>query len=282
MHGKKIVFGCVTDQKPRFLEQAVRLVASLRWFGGEVAESLFVVAAVDGMPAPYETKLKRLGADIRAVKRFDERHGPSNKLRFLEFFDLESFDTVALLDCDTIMVQDPLAFLPESGFAAKPADLPTVTTQQFNRIFAHFNIVPPPQDCAADVEGTPMYPYFNAGVCVFSQDIFSRLRTSWIHWNRQLLEISGKLNFPAFHTDQASLTLALADTGIPVTQLSSAMNLPAHFALERYPARFADIDPVIIHYHGLAKKGVVGPLSLPLAQARAELFNARMREEGLL
>src|SRR5258708_24077736 len=41
----EIVIGCVTEDTPKFLGQTLRLVQSIRWFGGELARARLVVGA---------------------------------------------------------------------------------------------------------------------------------------------------------------------------------------------------------------------------------------------
>lgn len=280
---KTVIFGCVTDQNQKFLDQALRLVASLRWFGGSLANAPFHVCAVEGMPDTYKQRLERLGASIHPVARFDARHGPSNKLRFLEMEDLQEYDIVALLDCDTLIVQDPAPYLPHTGFSAKPADLATVTSAQFDRIYAKHNFAPPVKNCVSDITGEQMYPYFNSGVCLFTRSILASLREAWIRWDRKMIDEATLLGFPPFYADQASLALALLETGIEVTQLPPEMNFPAHFEVQRYPSKLRQIDPVIIHYHHLAYLGAgIAPLAMPRVWERAQGFNERMKQIGLL
>jgi len=280
----KVIFGCVTDQKQKFLDQAVRLVASLRWFGGSVADAPFIVCAVGGMPDAYYQCLSKLGADIRVVERFEGDHaGPSNKLRFLEVVPWADYQSIILIDCDTIIVQDPSAYLPTQGFSAKLADLPTVNISQFRELFSKFGMPMPTSNVQPGVPGAPAFPYFNSGVCIIANDVFTTLRDSWIKWNRRLILISSQQGFDLHVMDQASLTMALVENNIFTTLLPLEMNLPVHFAAARYPLHFYTLDPVIIHYHSLAiDGGGIAKLPLKGARRRVQMFNERLAAEKLL
>ena len=278
-----VVFGCVTDQQQKFFDQAVRLVASLRWFGGELANAPFIICAVDGMPDEYRQQLIKLGAVVRDVERFDARHGPSNKMRFLELPEVNQYQHVCLLDCDTLVVQDLSRFLPDEGLAIKPADLVSVTVEQFQQIFSYFGLVAPEPSYFTDVSNEPILSYFNSGVCLFSQGTLPIIRGAWARWNKKLLDAGEALPHKKFFTDQASLTMAIVETGIVIKPLPSIMNFPVHLPEKLYSAEYFFKDPVIIHYHGMAHEGG-GIMDLPLVGAahRAELFNQRFTQENLL
>ena len=79
----KVLFGCVAVTNPKYLTQTFNLLLSLRWFGGELAETDFMVCTVGRLDKDYREELEKAQALIKDVDRFDPRHPPSNKLRFL-------------------------------------------------------------------------------------------------------------------------------------------------------------------------------------------------------
>ncbi|RKZ65359.1 MAG: hypothetical protein DRQ44_08200, partial [Gammaproteobacteria bacterium] len=118
-----LVIGCVTEPVAKYLQQAARLLLSLRWFGGKIADSPFILCTTGKLPAETELFFKKHGAQIVLIERFSQEHGPSNKLRFFELDLLDEWDQILLLDCDTVIVQDPSEFLHTSGISMKVADL---------------------------------------------------------------------------------------------------------------------------------------------------------------
>ena len=276
----KCVFGCVADARGTFVEQAARLLLSLRWFGGKMADSPFVLAIVGGLSPEQSKFFERHGAQVAHVEVFDERHGPSNKLRFFELDLLDSYDHAVLLDCDTIVVKGPSDWVRCEGFAAKPADLPSVTADALSKYLAYGDIAVPDMEYHHDVADVPGLPYFNSGAIVLSTGWREKFIDAWKHYDRELIECAGEFDIPPIHVDQASLTAALLAEGIPISVLPSAMNFPAHLDPATYTQALYEIDPIVIHYHWLVdRSGYIEPLPFPRAGLRARMFNARLRAE---
>ncbi len=105
---------------------------------------------------------------------------------------------------------------------------------------------------------------------------------TWSHYNKSIIKKWDTLSLNEFHTDQASLTLAITDLSIPITQLPSTMNLAGHLPAHQYPDEFFEIDPIIIHYHGLFdENGYITKTSLNQANHRIDSFNSRLRAEKM-
>lgn len=278
---KKIVVGCVADNTVKFLEQAARLLASWRWFGGSLSSADFHVCTVDEVPESFRVKYERYGAKVHLVPRFSERHPPSNKLRFLELAEIQDADWVLLLDCDTVVVQDPSAILSAGAdFVAKPADFPTVTQDAFLSLFRAFNLPMPSPEYRCTVNGEPTVPYFNAGVLAFSRHAMATLVPQWIDMNHRLIDQLELLGDCSNFCEQASLTLALANCGTTMHALGNEMNFPAHCVELPLDSDFVRTDPVIIHYHWMADKdGYLTRSPYPKVDARIQQFNERLREE---
>ena len=273
----RVIFGCTADNNPKYLTQAVRLVQSLRWFGGRLADAPVLVCAVDQIEPDYRRRLEQLGAWVRIVPRVSTRHGHSNKLRLLEMPDLRPFDTIVLLDCDTLLVQDPQPWLDGCHFQAKMADLPTVPHEVFEGLFDHFGLPPPVADRRCNPGGQPTVWYCNAGVLVFPRAMLDTLAVAWRQWNRRLLDRLDLLQGRQFFCDQASLSLAFAQRPVPFAELPLAMNFPLHLTAADGPSLTAPCDPVIIHYHGsIDSRGCLGAALNPTAQARIDRYNERV------
>src|SRR5262245_60733823 len=129
LSSRKILFGCVADNNHKYLSQALRLVQSVRWFGGALKDVDIIVCAVEGIDRSYGRVLESLGAEVRIVSRFDPANPLFNKIEAFRVPDVERYDTLLYLDCDTILVQDPSAILQSSNLQIKVADVPTVPTE---------------------------------------------------------------------------------------------------------------------------------------------------------
>src|SRR5262245_30974234 len=122
------------------MEQALRLVRSIRWFGGELAGARLLVCVVEGSTPAARQELESLGAEVRAVRRFHPGNGSANRLRFFEEAVESGCETFLVLDCDTLVVRDPLPLLQRGRLQAKIESLPTVTHDVFVRLFRHFRL----------------------------------------------------------------------------------------------------------------------------------------------
>lgn len=278
---KNFIVGCVADCTAKYMEQALRLLQSWRWFGGAVANAEFHVCVVDKIDLAYKRKLEGYGAIIHVVPRFSVLHPPSNKLRFLELRQAHEADRVLLLDCDTIIVQDPSALLDgDYDFMAKIADMPSITQDVFVELFAGFGVALPPQHWRCTVRGEPIIPYFNAGVLSLSRNAMAQLVPQWIQFNHALIDRLNILGDYSDYCEQASLSLAIATCEVRFIVLSNEMNFPGHYSDLPRDSAFARTDPVIIHYHSMTDEaGYLMPSRYSLVNNRIQQFNARLRAE---
>jgi hypothetical protein len=278
-----VVVGLLTENTPRMLVQAIRLLRSIRWFGGELAGARVVVCGVGALESGARRSLEALGAEIRTVSRFHPANPTGNRHQLIaELLDAPQ-RVMLLLDCDTIVVRDPLPFLTGDAFEAKIAPTPTVSDEVFERLFAHFGLTKPPRTHVTSFDGAPTIPYFNAGVFAIPIELARTLAPAWRHYN-EILADNPQLAAPCHrHMHQASLSLALVATGIPHRELPWSMNFQTNAQHVTPPPGFAETDPVIIHYHQHATDdGFLLPVPYPAAQARIELFHERMRAEGFV
>lgn len=245
----RVLMGCVADNHVKYLSQALRLLQSVRWFGGGMAGVDFLVCVVETAEAYYLREFERLGALVRFVAPFSSLHPHSNKLRLLEVPGIDAYDTVILLDCDTVVLQDPWPFLDGAAFQAKMADWPSIPRGVLDRLFRHFDLGSPREDYRCNPSGRPTIWYCNAGVLVFPREALSRLAPAWRYFNMALIDRLDLLESYSFYCDQASLSLAFASESVPFRELPLSMNFPTHFErLCALPAMQA-CDPVILHYH---------------------------------
>lgn len=274
-----LVVGCVTDDDPTLQQQALRLVQSIRWFGGELAKARLLVCAVDGIADPARRELESYGAEVRVVPRFHPRNGSSNRLRFFEEVEGHAGD-ILLLDCDIVIVRDPLPLLARGRMQARVAPLPSVTHEVFERLFRHYGIPLPPRHHHTGWTRTPTIPYFNAGVLFGPAELARQLVPVWGRFNRELAD-RPELAYPCEkHIHQASLSLALASCPVPFDEAPFELNYQLNATHLEPPEGFLALDPAILHYHlGADPEGYLMPPPYPLARLRSEMFNERLREE---
>jgi hypothetical protein len=259
----RVAIGCVSENTPQYLAQALRLVKSIRWFGGRLAAAECFVCVVDGVDA----------------RRFDARYGNANKLQFFDVPDVLSCDTLLLLDCDTVVVQDPTPYLSGEVFQAKMADRATVSTDVFRRLFDRFGLSLPRKQYRCNPTGTPTIWYCNSGVLVLPRRFAERLVPVWRRFTEVLLRERDRLERP-YYCDQASLALAFAVESVPFRELPLSMNFPLHMT-RRHKLGMDDADPVILHYHKhISADGFLLHSPSPGVERRVTQFNDRARDES--
>ncbi len=275
---KKILLGCVAENNDKYLSQALRLVHSVRWFGGALKDADIIVAVVEGLETSYRQALESLGAGIRVVPRFDPANPLFNKIQLFKLPDLERYDTLFYLDCDTIVVQDPSPFLVSSALQAKIADVPTVPTEELERLCGHFGVNPPGRHYRTTLDQVPTVWYCNAGVVSCPVRFISRIIPAWCDYELEFSANPDLLGPHQHHRSQAALALAFIANPVPFEEMPVGMNFPLHLTHMKTPVEMAETDPLILHYHHLVDAGgYLLPSPYPLAQKRIEDFNQRLR-----
>jgi 2-polyprenyl-3-methyl-5-hydroxy-6-metoxy-1,4-benzoquinol methylase len=278
----RLLIGCVAENNPRYFAQALRLVQSLRWFGGSMAGTNIMVCLVDDADPAYAEELRRWGAFVRIIPRFSYLHPHSNKLRLLELAEVSSYDTIMLMDCDTIIVQDALPHVDGHALQGNVADGASVHSEVFEDLFQFYQIPPLKKESWRTFSQESAVWYCNTGVLIFPQPIVEALYPAWRNYNANLARRIELLKGTALSCEQASLTLAYAEVNrrnpIPFKELSPAMNFPLHLTQPSVPVELADCDPVVIHYHHLAdSSGFIGGTIHPHAGKRIAEFNERLK-----
>ena len=278
----RVALGCVVDKQPRFAAEVVRLVRSLRWFGGRLAGADCLVCFVESVDRACAAALERLGALIRVVPRVGGRAWPSNRFGFLELPELDAYDTIIMQDCDTVVVQDPWPWLDVEALQVKMADAATVPHDVFQRLFEHFHLPLPRQDHRCTPSGTPSIWYCNAGVVVLPRPLLRDFCARWRRFNNLVIEHLDLLGPQAYHCMQASMALAYAAQPVSFRELPLCMNFPLHLTQYAHSADMVECDPVILHYHSrVDAAGYLQPSPFPIAHERIEQFNQRLRSEGV-
>lgn len=280
---EKILLGCVAENNHKFLSQSLRLVQSVRWFGGALKDTDIVVCVVEGIEPAYRRALESLGAAIRIVPRFDPANPLFNKIQLFRLPDLETFDTLLYMDCDTIVVQDPSRFLASSVLRIKVADVPTVPTEVLERVCGYFGLTLPERQYRTTLDQAPTIWYCNAGVISCPVRLIPQLIPAWCDYELAFGANPDLLGPHQHHRSQAALALAFIANPVPFEELPVGMNFPLHLTHIKPPPEIVETDPVILHYHDLVDSdGYLLPSPYPLAQKRIEDFNNRLRREGVL
>ncbi|KON88342.1 hypothetical protein AF332_17055 [Sporosarcina globispora] len=271
----RLLIGCVTENIKKYRDQTLRLVHSIRWFGGSISRADIFVCIVDDTEPKFVKELNKLGAFVRVVKRFSKDHPQSNKLRLFEIPEINFYDSVLLLDCDTLVVQDPSPYIDGKYFQAEIAAGPTVPHYVFKSLFSHFGLNLLPLDYKTIVTNTKTMMYCNAGVLLFPKKTLQTFYPIWKKYTLSLIDNKHLLGKYFNFCEQASLTLAYADYPIPFRKFPMEMNF---HLFESKLSRIKDCDPVIIHYHNQIDEDglIIDKTSSLSAKNRIKQFNERL------
>lgn len=276
----RMLISCVAENNKKYQTQALRLVQSIRWFGGKTAGANIFVCMVDAADPEFVEELNKWNVFVRIVNRFSVTHPPSNKLRLFELPEVAAYDTIMLLDCDTVMVQDPYPFIDGQHFQAEMAAGATVPIHLFRTLFAHYQLPLPRQRYVTSVSRQQTIWYCNAGVLIFPNAIVKTFYPIWKNYTIDLSQKKYLLGRHYFFCEQASLSIAFAAHPVPFKRLPVQMNY--HLTSNAW-YRMKNCDPVIIHYHHMSNSSgfLRNVTQNPFVIRRVNLFNHRLRKHSI-
>lgn len=280
LEARDLLVGCVAENDPRSLGQALRLVQSIRWFGGGLADARVMVCVTGEPGRSLRQAFEGHGAEVRIVSPFHQRNPAADKLQFFPEAWETGREMLLLLDCDTVVVQDPLPWMRRGSFQAKIAPLPTVTPEVFERLFRHYGLPLPPREHVNSFARTATIRYCNSGVILVPSALARQIIPVWRDYNARLADEIEILHPCERQCNQASLSLALAACPVPFAEAPVELNFQLNLSHFPAPEGYAVVDPAILHYHDRADpEGYLLHTPYPFAQVRAEAFNRRLRQE---
>jgi hypothetical protein len=259
-----ITFVCCIE--PGLLEpQSLRLIDSLRRFGGKFADApFFAVQPRFGPPLARSTRreLERLGARhvyLPARRRYAWYHFTNKAAAVVAAEELATTEQVAFLDSDVLVLREPTEFelAPGEDFAACSPDTGVVGTtgpdspyeSQWRRIAEvlgiNFDNVPWVE---ALLVGKRIRLYFNGGVFTYRRA--TKLGRSYMDACIRLLD--AHLGFPKngeHWLEQISLGLSMHARGLRWRSLP----LPYNYTMASYLPHYWNPDVLrqtrVLHYH---------------------------------
>jgi len=156
-------------------------------------------------------------------------------------------ETVLFLDSDIALLKDiDIAKIVGDTLtlALKPAGHAHV--RNWELMYKAANLPMPVKKVLASVGQAEMPPYFNSGVMVFRKDFLGKFMETWVHYFLWLSDMDGKLSteFPLFHRDQISLSLAICACDADYSILDELYNFPI-----RGKKIHKKSPPCLVHYH---------------------------------
>jgi len=256
---RSVIFGCVVDSSPRGLFQALRLVQSLRWFGGSLADSSFGVHVEGDCSPAFQGELARYGAAVWPGAPTDAEN-PCRASLFLARPDVAEHDVAVVLAPNTLVCADPAALIDSQAVRARADDATVFPDEAFQRAFASVGLKVPPKTCTTAVDEAPIIPFFDTAVVSVPTKVLPDLLDKWVAYSRQiaadpkgLFKAADVTLLSPWHKtlrktatfEKFGLAMALADTGVPVKPAPVEQNCPAS-----YPSKpkLASVRPVICRY----------------------------------
>ena len=256
---RSVIFGCVVDHSPRGLFQALRLVQSLRWFGGSAADATFGVYVEGDCDTAFRGELEHYGAVVWSGAPADADN-PCRASLFLGRPEVAEHEVAVVLAPNALLCADPVALIDPQAVRARADDATVFSDEVFERAFASAGLEVPPKTCTTVVDEAPIIPFFDTAVVSVPTEMLPALLEKWVaHSQHVAADPKGlfkaadvTLLSPWLKTlrkpvtfEKFGLAMALADTGVPVKPLPVELNCPAS-----YPSKLklASIRPVICRY----------------------------------
>ncbi|TNJ45777.1 methyltransferase domain-containing protein [Tamlana fucoidanivorans] len=240
----KLFFSCVLDYSSVMAVQVYIWLSNL--LANNVNPNLIYVHLVSEVPGDFLDLLNGYGINLIKKTPFDFRNKYCSKLVQLDTFSqLEDFEYVFLMDCDTAIV-DLEGLDLEAEVYAKIVDFPNPPLTILKTIFeAHqLQVFETLTTFSNNNEQVTDWNNCNGGVYIISKDFLKELKPLWEKyalWSIDNAELFGKEYDK--HADQVGFALAMGKLNKKVTHLSVEWNYPIHVS------NSIKVSPRIVHFH---------------------------------
>jgi hypothetical protein len=244
----RVLIATVVENRRPFDREAEILFSTLRCYGGSLSRARGVAYFVNAAQVDTVERLHRLGVEVRICPPVNEAVPHANKIAALQ--DETNIDYVVVLDSDTCILRDFSIHLTGHGVGIKPVDCERLTAEEWQQLFAVFDLHVPRARYLTTVDKVETIAYFNSGVLIVPQRHIAPLRDAWRTLVQRILDYHPVLPQMARYSwsDQFALTIALAAERIPHRALPHEMNFPTHLPV--HPDwRPETLNPFIIHHH---------------------------------
>jgi hypothetical protein len=266
----KVVFACAAGPNPDRLAEAARLLMSLRWFGGTVANAKFVLGCTGTVPGEADRLFRQYGAEVMSIS---VASGSSSRIALLELSAIAGCEILVLLEPNTIIAADPADWLDIAGVAVRFEELEAAAAAAVAGEFS------PGAEVAHGIAGGAVGAV-DTGVILVHGSQRDRLAAEWGS-ARSKLSKETHLSFSPDRIDQISLAMTLEHSAIPWRCLPQEMNLTVPADGDATGVGWSRRHAVIIKYDPLANPSGYLRASPPGTGARiVDAFNSRLRASG--
>jgi 2-polyprenyl-3-methyl-5-hydroxy-6-metoxy-1,4-benzoquinol methylase len=241
-----IKYSCVIDSASIFKTQALIFIKSLL-FNGIKPKDIYI-HTTEITKDDFFNWLEELGVNVLKVTTYDKRNKYCNKLVQLKTFqEIEDYDYVFLMDCDTSIVSLEGLEL-EHDFYSKIVDFPNPPIDILKGIYAKAELTFKEAETSFPLANNNKTEFnnCNGGLYIFSKKGLNTIAPHWIKWSNWCIDNADLFTeHYSKHADQVGFALAMSETDSKLNHLDMTWNYPIHVNKELLP----NIKPNIIHFH---------------------------------
>ena len=271
----KIVYSCVMDQSPIFVQQTQILVWTLINLAG-VKPQQIILHVVKRRDKWNLQDFLYLGIRIREVIPFHTEYPHCNKLQQLCSPELQDAEMVILLDTDMAVRKD-IAWVARSNIIrAKVVDHDNPPLDMLTKIFKQAQLSSRFKLVKTDPGNEPTISQnCNGGLYLIPNHHLKRLSNEWpkmVNWLIENVELLGDFKI---HVDQVAFTMACHSLGYEIEHLPIELNYPLHLG------NAPDCKPIVLHYHqlldshGLIKRSPLKNVDLIINETNSRIQKIR-------
>jgi 2-polyprenyl-3-methyl-5-hydroxy-6-metoxy-1,4-benzoquinol methylase len=239
-------YSCVLDYNPLMAAQAFIWLNSLK--SKQIDGNDIYIHLIGNVPEAFEKMLKVEKVNIIQSQPYNSQNKYCNKLLQLDTFtNLDRYDYVFLMDCDTAIVSMEGLNLKNEVYA-KVVDFPNPPIAILEKIFEANNLAIDTYETTFKTKDEQFTDWnnCNGGLYIISSDFIKKLNPLWKHYANWCIE-NNKLFTETYskHADQVGFSLAMNSLGKKVTHLGVEWNYPTHVSKNLLP----EVEPKIIHFH---------------------------------
>ncbi len=248
----KIAVSCVMDDRPEFHMQTWNWLLSLHSCGA-IGRVKPVIHFLGTPPQEFLGILQSAGAELCKIKGFYSGTRAAafcNKLQQLESPTLQQAEYVILSDTDIVFAETPENLVMGEHVRAKVVDVDNPDEAKLRTLLQQAGFKNAAIDTPPDFKPAHATHKFNcnSGLYILPKSALQVIGEPWKKWARFCLEQEGILQDRRHNSDQLGFMLAMLETNLPFSPLTSRENFPLHFPPAVYK-NTPEQSLATLHYH---------------------------------
>jgi SAM-dependent methyltransferase len=266
----KFKFSCVLDYNPLMGVQSYIWLNSL--LNNNISPTNIYIHITDKLPGEYYQYLIKSKVNLVYIEPFDIRNRYCNKLTQLDTFNnIDNYDFVFLMDCDTAIVS-LVGLELNSNVYAKIVDYPNPPINILKDVFDKNDLDYTLYESTFSLNGDKqtVSNNCNGGLYIISKHFLKKLTPLWKEKAIWCIDNSDIFTDKfSIHADQVGFALAMSSLNENVNKLGIEWNYPIHVSEENI-----NISPKIIHFHDKIDSQIkLKKTNNPLANNQINIIN---------